>query len=242
MNARLIAALVVGVGGLVAASVLGPIARRQLLQDRRPDAVRQVAAAAASFVFWTLASVGLIAAVAISSPDSLRPIPAQLVSYFPRALTAGILLLVGNVAATLVSVSIERAMLRATGQVRPAVTRAVKAAVLGVAVILAVSQLGIDTAIVTLIVASLLFSVGAASALLVGLGGRDVARQVAAGRYLRRIVQPGDRLEVSGVSGIVRAVHAASMELEVETGRVHLPHAAILDAPFRLDRAPSPPS
>ncbi len=245
MNARLIAAIVAGVGGLVAAAVLSPLVRRQLQHDRRSDAVRQIAPAAANFVFWTLAALGLIVAVAMSSPESLRPIPAQLVSYFPRVLTAGILLLVGNVAATIASLSIERAVLRATGQHRPAVTRAVKAALLGLAVILAVSQLGIDTAIVTLLLASLLFSIGASSALLVGLGGRDVARQVAAGRYLRRVVQPGDRIETNGVTGVVRALHAASVEVEIAgeggVSVVHLPHATVLEGPFRLDRSPTAP-
>lgn len=235
MSGQLIAAIAVGVGGIVAASILSPIVRRLLSGERRPEAVREVAPAAASFVFWALVALGLIFAIGMTSPETLEPIPSRLVAYFPKVLTAGVLLLLGNVAATLIALAIDRAMLRATGQPRPQVTRIVRASVLALTAILAVSQLGINTTIVNLLVAALVFSLGASSALLVGLGGRDVARHLAAGRYLRRVIHEGDSVTSNGVTGVVRAMHPVSIEVEVEGGvRVHLPNAQVIEEAVRV--------
>ncbi|MGE0879399.1 MAG: mechanosensitive ion channel family protein [Acidimicrobiia bacterium] len=238
MSGEVIAAIAVGVGGIVVGSVVSPIVRKLLQNPKRPEAVREIAPAAASFVFWALLAFGLIMAIGMTSPETLKPIPSRLVAYFPKVLTAGVLLLLANVASTIVALAIDRAMLRATGQPKPQVTRIVKAVVLALGAILAVSQLGIDTTIVNLLLGALVFSVGASSALLVGLGGRDVARHLAAGRYLRRVVRPGDSVTAGGATGVVRELHPLSVEVELAGGeRVHLPNAQLIEDQIRVNRS-----
>lgn len=235
MNARVIAAIAIAIGGFVVGSIASAIVRRALQQERRPPAIKQVAVATATFVFWAFAAFGLLVTISMTSPETLKPIPARLVAYFPRLLVAGVLLLLGNVLGTLVALAANRAAMRTTGQVPASLARIVKASIVGAAVLLAVSQLGIDTTIVTLLVAAVSFSIGLAGALLVGLGGRDVAAHLAAGRYVRRVVQPGDVLETGETVGEVLGVHAASIEVSTPSGdRVHVPHRQVLAAPFRI--------
>ncbi|MGD9793620.1 MAG: mechanosensitive ion channel domain-containing protein [Acidimicrobiia bacterium] len=232
MASELIAAGAAAVGGIALGSILAPIVRGQL-KRRESEAIREVAPAAASFVFWALTAFGLIMAIGLTSPDTLKPLPAQMVAYFPKIIIAGILLLAGNVLSTVLALTVQQTMLRATGQARPAVVKATKLVVLIATGILAVSQLGIDTTIITLTVAALVFGISASTALLVGLGGQEVARNVAAGRVLRNVIKTGDTIEVGDVAGVVLTVHPATVEIVLPSGNhVHIPHNQVLAKPF----------
>jgi small-conductance mechanosensitive channel len=94
----------------------------------------------------------------------------------------------------------------------------VKTIIVGMAALLAVAQLGIDTTVVNLAVAAVLFGAAASFALLVGLGGREVATEVASTRALRRLVNIGDSIEVDDVSGRIVAVHPTAVEITTEEG------------------------
>lgn len=228
------------VAGFMLGSIGGRIVRKTLADPARPEALRQIASAAASFVFAILVAAGLLVGVGILSPKSLETMPKSLISYFPKVLVAGLTLLIGNVAATLASLAVRSSLLRATGEAKPGVVRIVKAVILSAAAILAVGQLGVNTTIVNLAVAALLFSIGATATLLIGLGGLDVARNVAAGRYVRRILPVGCEVESAAVIGTVRAVHPATVEIAQEDGVVvHVPHSQVLGGAIRVHHIPT---
>ncbi len=239
-----ISAIIAIAGGFIVGSIAGRVVRRQLGAHNRPEALRQVAAAAASFVMAILVAIGLVVAIGFVSPDALDTMPQALVNYLPKALVAGLTILIGQVAATLAALAVKSAMLKATGEARSGPPRVAKAVIISAATILAVSQLGVDTTIVNLAVAALLFSVGAIATLLIGLGGLDVARNIAAGRYVRRILPIGCEVESDAIVGTVQAVHPATVEIAQEDGVVvHVPHAQVLSGPIRVHRrGPSAPS
>ncbi len=234
MNHWISAAIAVA-AGFVLGSLVGRVVRRQLGAAKRSEALRQIAPAAASFVMAVLVAIGLVVAVGLVNPDSLDSTPQALVDYLPKALVAGLTLLVGQMAATLAAVGVRSAMLRATGEARSGPPRLVRLVIISAAAILAVSQLGVDTTIVNLAAAALLFSVGAIATLLIGLGGLDVARNVAAGRYVRRILPVGCEVESEAVSGVVVAVHPATVEVSQDGGVVvHVPHTLVLAGAIRV--------
>jgi len=241
MSTWLVALLILA-SGIVIGTILSPILRRLIGRADRPEAVRQLAPVIASFVFWMLVAFALVAAVSVTSPESLKPLPARLIAYFPKVLVAGLLVIGGTIVGTLAGMAIGRAVLRATGTRNPQVERGVKLLIVGLTAVLAVAQLGINTTIIDLILAAICFGLAAASALLIGLGGRDVARQLAAGRAVRDVLQVGDRVELAAVSGRVVAVRATMVELEDITGdRVFVPLAHVVEHGLRVHR-PLPPS
>ena len=91
-----------------------------------------------------------------------------------------------------------------------------RAVIMVVVVLLALGQLGVNTQLLTLAFAAVLLCLASAMAMLIGLGGRNVAREVAAGRYLRRILNEGDHVHSGAVDGTVVALHAATTEMESE--------------------------
>ncbi len=233
-------ALGIAIAGLVLGLVLSTIARRQLTKPGRSDALRQVAPAVASFLFWSAVGLGIMISVAQFSPESLKPLPSQLITYFPRVLIAGVLLIAGKVAGSLAALAVGRAILKATKQRKPAVERGVATGIVALAALVGIGQLGIDTTIVNLLVTGVVFAFSLGAALLIGLGGRDVARQIAAGRYLKGLIAPGMLLTVGSVVGTVVALRPATLELTLNDGSTaHMPNSDVLDSCFRLVEPPA---
>lgn len=235
MNPWIGALIAVG-AGVVVGSIVGRVLRKVLSHERQPVAIREVAGSIGGFAFALCVAAGLITAVGIVAPDQLETIPRGLVNYFPRVMVAGMLLLLGNIAGSVAGMVVGRAAQRAAGEPKPNVVKAVKIVILSAAGILAVSQLGIDTTLINLAVAALLFSAGATFTLLTAFGGRDVARNVAAGRYVRRVLPVGAEL-LGAVSGTVVKVHPASVEIRRPDGvTVHIPSTRLMDGPIEFRR------
>ena len=94
--------------------------------------------------------------------------------------------------------------------------------------VLSLRQLGVDTAVLNIMIGAVLFALALAFALLVGLGGRELGRELAFGRYLHRFLRVGDQLEVGDVAGEIVALHPASVEVRTEDGSsVHITNSAV---------------
>lgn len=242
---RWLIAVGIVVGGVVIAGIVAKLARRLLDNPKRPAAQRTLAEPVGSVAFALVLAGFLVAALGVGDKESLRTLPHSLVAFLPKLLVALVILLVGSAMATLAANALGAAIIKATGSPQPAMTRVVRSLLVAVFAILAVSQLGVNTHVVDTLVAGMVFGTAAAMALLVGLGGRTIAADLAAGRYLRRIVRVGDRIEVESASpelrGVVRKIHGATVELDVdEPGSTeiirHVPSTALLRDVLRIER------
>lgn len=237
MNKWVSAAIAIG-AALVIGSIAAGAVRRTLADERRPEGLRNSAAAIASLVFSFAIIAGLITALGFVNRESLDKMPEQLVNYIPRALSAAIVLIAANVVSSFAATAIERSMGHASPSVRAKVPMLVKAVVLGMAGLIAANQLGVDTTIITIAAASLFFSIGLAAALMTGLGSRKVSGEIAAGRALRQLVGPGDRVDLGTLAGTLVKVHVVATEVVSPDGQVHLvPNSRFLEQSLRLVRA-----
>ena len=233
-----ITAAIAAVGGLIVGAIAARVVRNVLARSQR-EPVRSSAAALATFVFSTVVIIGLVVALGFVDPDSLDTIPADLVDFLPRILAAAIVAIGGNVVASVAKTTTERT-LRGTGAARvgPSIVRSV---VLAFAFILAAAQLGVDTTIINIAAAAVLFGAAAAMALLVGLGGRQVAGEIAAGRAWRTALAVGDRVRATGVAGVdidgfVVEVHPTTVELNCQGRSVLVPNSQLLDVVVERSR------
>lgn len=195
-----LAALIAIVGGLVLGSIAGRITQQVLGREGRPEQLRNVASPLGSLVFSVLIIAGLVTGLGFINAEARDQIPRDLVDFLPALLSAIIVVIGANIVAQLVESTLVRTTARLSGPARnvPTIVRYV---ILGFGAILAAAQLGIDTTVINIAVAALLFSAGLALALMVGFGSRAVSSEVAAGRALRRTVSVGDHITIAPIAG-----------------------------------------
>lgn len=225
--------------GLLSGVVGAALVRLAIMKGRdgRLEAM-DAARAAAIFVFLFFAAIGVVVAVGVTSPETLRPIPAQLLQYSPHVLAAGLILIAGRAVAFAVAGFVNGALAESTTRMRGKMAESVRVMVTLAAGVLALRQLGIDTTILNIAIGAALFGLAAAFAMLVGLSGRDLGRELMTGRYLPRLLRVGDEVQVGDVSGVVVAMHPASVEVMTDDGAcVHLRNTEVLDGRPRVQLA-----
>ena len=85
-------------------------------------------------------------------------------------------------------------------------------------------------------IAALGFGLATACALLVGLGGRNVAGQIAAGRALRADLPLEARIRLGdGAEGRIREIRPTRLHVEVAPGEIRVvPYEVLLGEPYSI--------
>jgi len=223
--------------GLLSGVVGAALVRRIILNDRRdrPEAL-DAARATATFLFLFFTSLGVIVAIGFTNPETLEPIPAEVLRKSPRILAAGLILIAARAIAFAVGGMVNTAFAGSSARIRGQVATAASALIFVIAGVLALSQLGVETTILSLIVAAVAFGLAGAFALLVGFGGRELGGELAAGRYLSRLVRVGDLVTIDAIRGRIVALHPASVEIATDDGAsVHVPNTRLTQGDLRVD-------
>jgi small-conductance mechanosensitive channel len=145
----------------------------------------------------------------------------------PKLLLAAALLLAGIVIA---GYARERAD-RLGGQIDSPVPlgRVAQITVLAIFGIIAAAQIAVSTLVLLLLIGILLAGAAGTFALAFGLGGRDVARALSAGRYLRHDYRPGQEIGFADVRGRVTSIEPMSTVLDSGDGRlIRVPNHLLL--------------
>lgn len=236
MNEWIAAGIVIG-AAVIAGLVIARVLRALLSGDNRPELVQRIADQVANLGFWIAVVVGLVAALGIVNETALDELPKDAVDFLPKLFAGLIVFIIGNTAATLAAGAIRTALESANASAQKYGPVAVRGVILVATVILAAAQIGLDTTIINMAAAALLFSVGLTIALLIGLGGTEVSAEVAAARALRTMFNVGDVVTVDDLKGKVVAVHSTAVELETAAGVVHLvPNSEFLASRIEIDR------
>ncbi len=223
--------------GLLSGVVGAALVRRIILNERRDrQEALDAARATATFLFLFFTSLGVVVAIGFTNPDTLEPIPAEVLRKSPRILAAGLILIAGRAIAFAIGGMVNTAFTGSSARIRAQVGSAARTLVYVIAGVLALSQLGVETTVLSLVVAAVAFGIAGAFALLVGLGGRQLGGELAAGRYLHRLVRVGDLVTIDSVSGRIVALHPASVEIAAADGAsVHVPNTRLTQGDLRVD-------
>jgi len=220
--------------GLLFGEIAGRIARAAM--SRRGGRPSDAAAAVGTFVFWASTGVGLVIAIALIDASVLEDLGDRLADQLPRFLVAFLLLIGGYALAVAISAMIGQSARKATGVRQRGLERVLRAVLMAATAVLALTELGVES---SMLVVLLIVAVGAPAAtvaLLTALGGREVAAQIAAGRSLRHQLRPGQVLTCDGERGTIVVLHPSTVELERSDGtRLLVPNRRLLDTAFSLE-------
>lgn len=183
-----------------------------------------------------LALVVVVAAVSTLGIAGIEPSLNQLLLYLPRLIAALVLLAAGFVVGKLIGTWVDR-LARQLAVEAPLGSIAC-ALVIGIFVLTALAQLGVPTGIAVVLGGIALLVVGLTAALAFGLGGRDVARELSAGRYVSSSFALGERISVDSIEGEIVGFEAVVVILQRADGRiVRIPNHVLLHSVVTTDRA-----
>lgn len=229
------------VGGIVAGVIASRVVARIIGAPNRPAPLRQAAGPLASLALSVGVVIGLIVALGVVSPSALDQLPRDVIAFLPRLMSAAILLILANVLSSFAQAGLAPAVARLPASTQRQVLSAAKASIMVMATLLAVRQLGIDTTVVNLGVAAVFFGVAGALMLLIALGGRGVATEVASTRILRRLFREGDLVRTESIEGRVVSVHPTAVELLTGDGlTILVPSSQFVAGTITIDRSNRP--
>ena len=187
-----------------------------------------------------LTLVVLFAALSLLGLQFLSESLNAAVLYLPNVLIAALLLLAGVVLGGLARERVDRV----TWQMDLPVPlgAAVQIGVVAVFGITAAAQLGVSTATLVALLMIVLAAVGATFALAFGLGGREVARELSAGRYLRGAYATGQTITVGELRGEIVSIDTAATVLRTgDDETVRVPNNLLLRSVVTVHEAVLPP-
>ena len=248
---QLVGALAILVFGLAFAWILGVLTTRILRAvgvDRlahrfgihdslgRPGSTPAVSVLAGRVVRIALALVVIVAAISALGIGGIEPALNALLLYVPRVVAALVLLAAGVVVGKMVGHWVDG--LATQLDLGVPLGRIASAAVFGVFALTALDQLGVPTDLTIVLGAIVLGVAGLTAALAFGLGGRDLARELSAGRYVAASYELGDRIEVDAVNGEIVAFEPVVVVVQRDDGRTaRIPNHVLLHSVVTREQA-----
>jgi small-conductance mechanosensitive channel len=159
------------------------------------------------------------------------------VLFLPKVLAALALVLIGVVLAAFVRDRVERT---ATQWDLPIpLAPLFQGVVIAIFVITAAAQLTISIGLLIVLVAIVLAAAAAPFAIAFGLGGRDVARSLSAGRYVRAAFSEGQVIRVDDIRGRVERIEPSATVLRTPTETIRVPNHLLIDRTVVIEEEPA---
>lgn len=245
----LIAALIIVLLGLIVAKVVDAVLSKGLAKvglDRlmsgtgvnkmlaRVGIDSSVSALTGKIAYWFILLTFVVSASESLGLARVSSTLDAITLYLPKVVGAALILLGGLLLSHLVN-GIVRGTAESMGmEYASGLGRFVQGLLVIITVSLAIGQLQIETALLNLVIAIVLVCFGGAAALALGLGSRQVVSQIIAGIYVRELYQPGDRIKVADVEGVVEEIGTVKTQILTDDGElVSLANRLLIDEPVR---------
>ena len=158
---------------------------------------------------------------------------AAMFAYLPNVVAAVLLLVVGTSVSQFAGRTVTQAAEESGIEFARSLGSLVSGLILFIVGVMAIGQLRFDTDMVRIVTICTLSGLALAFGLSVGLGSRDITRNLLAGFYARKIFSPGDSLEIRGQRGILKAIAPTQTVIEQDTGVLVVANSAFLDETIR---------
>jgi small-conductance mechanosensitive channel len=195
----------------------------------------------AQTIFTLLLLSFLITATRLMGLEAVALLLEQLLNFLPNIIAAVIIFLLGGVVAQFVG-NLVTTVGSAGGLAHAArFGRIVQYLISLFVVVLALGQLGVDTAILVTAITIAIAAFGLALGLALGLGARGVVQHILAGYYMRQRFPAGQPIALADVLGEVSAVSSVNTVVSTAEGSVVIPNGMLADSIVYTPRPPAAP-
>lgn len=184
--------------------------------------------------FWLILLLFVISAVETIGLPRLSAALDEMVVYLPKMLAAIFILVLGLFIAQLLQGIVETASASMGLESGRTLGNLVYGLIVIIVLSLAIGELEIETLLLNAVVIIILTSLALAGALSLGLGTRDLSKDIVSGVYAREIVAPGEIIEFEGQQGVVEEVSTVKTSIRLEDGSLlSVPNHALIKGSFR---------
>ena len=184
--------------------------------------------------FWLIMLVFIISASEALHLDKITGTIDAFVRYLPNIIGSGLIFILGLMAVHLLKNVIEDSSEKiglAYGKILATVIHLIAVVVVSV---LAINQLQLEVDLINRIVEIILISAGVVIALSLGLGTKDLSKNIVSSLSLREQIKPGVHLEFENISGTVKQVGVVNTVVELSEGKkVHIPNSMLISNVFK---------
>lgn len=186
-------------------------------------------------VFFFLILSFSTSAVQLMGLTAVANLLENVLSFIPQAISAGLIIIFGSMIARFLGGTVTSVAQSVNITYSNALGKIIEYAIVAFVMVLAISTLGVNTAILTTSLTIIIAAAGLAIALTFAFGSRDSARHVIAGYYVRQNFVPGQRVQLGDQSGTIRGTAGAYTILETvnaagQNATISLPNALLLQS------------
>lgn len=219
--------------GAVAMRATGGILRRLRLsslferiglgnQAKRWELEPKVTRVVSRTVFFLVLIIFVQSAVDILGLTAISDAVGRALSYLPQLVGALLIAVLGALLAHFLGGVVE-ALARDSGiGYASFLRRGVTAIVIFVVLVMAVAELEVDTEMIGSFMRIVLAGAALGLAITFGFGTREATKNLVAGFYLRKLLRPGEQVEVQGFAGTLVAVTPVQAVIEHSGGDVRM--------------------
>jgi small-conductance mechanosensitive channel len=171
-------------------------------------------------IYWFVLLVFLVSAVDQLGLERVSATLDVLALYVPKVFGAALILLAGVLAAQLLSGLVRGAAEGVGLEYANGLARIAQWLIIVISLSVAIGQLEVKTELLNSVIAIVLISVGAAVALALGLGSRQIAGQILAGIYVRELYEVGQQIQVGEVEGQIEEIGTVKTTVLTESGEL----------------------
>lgn len=189
-----------------------------------------VSALIGKIIYWFVLLLFLVSALEFLGLERVSATLDTLALYVPKVFAAAVVLLAGVLLAQLLNSLVNGAAEGVGLEYAAALGRLTQGLVIIISVSVAIGQLEIKAELLNYVIAIVLFSVGAAVALALGLGSRGIASQIIAGIYVRELYRLGQQISVDDVEGTIEEMGTVKTLILTSEGKlVYLANRQLLE-------------
>ena len=171
-------------------------------------------------VYWFILLVFLVSAAELLGLERVSATLDVLALYVPKVFGAALVLLAGVLLAQLLNGVVRGAAEGVGLEYANGLGRIAQGLIIIISLSVAIGQLEVKTDLLNNVIAIVLISVGAAVALALGLGSRDIAGQILAGIYVRELYAVGQDIQVGEIEGQIEEIGTVKTTLLTASGEL----------------------
>lgn len=171
-------------------------------------------------VYWFILLVFLVSAAELLGLERVSATLDVLALYVPKVFGAALVLLAGVLLAQLLNGVVRGAAEGVGLEYANGLGRIAQGLIIIISLSVAIGQLEVKTDLLNNVIAIVLISVGAAVALALGLGSRDIAGQILAGIYVRELYAVGQQIQIGEIEGQIEEIGTVKTTLLTESGEL----------------------